>query len=125
MPASFDQWKEYYIADQKPNLSELVLEEPLKIPGTDEMDFVKLTLLQALDIGHISVYLADRVRTIVNMSLFTGKDPAEGLHDLIIEEIELNDQSIINLVFGKKAPSAANKNAKADTWWAEEALKGR
>ena len=122
MTGDFDQWKDFYIADQKPNLSEYVIEEALQIPGTNEMDFVKLTLLQALDIGHISVYLADRVRTIVTLSLLTGKRPAEGLHDLIIEEIELNDQSIINLVFGSKAPMNAKKDVKADTWWAEEAL---
>ena len=123
MTGDFDQWKDFYIADQKPNLSEYVIEEALQIPGTNEMDFVKLTLLQALDIGHISVYLADRVRTIVTLSLLTGKRPTEGLHDLIIEEIELNDQSIINLVFGSNAPMNAKKDVKADTWWAEEALK--
>ena len=90
---SFDQWKEFYIADYKPNLAENVIEEPVENPITHKTEFVKFTLMKAMDIGYISEYLADRVRTAMMKANLTGESPAAGLHDLIIQEIELRDRT--------------------------------
>jgi len=120
---SFDQWKEFYIADYKPNLAENVIEEPVENPITHKTEFVKFTFMKAMDIGYISEYLADRVRTAVMKANFTGESPASGLHDLIIREIELRDRTIIDMVFGKNAPANAAPEKAPDTWWAEEGMK--
>ncbi len=117
---SYDRWREFYIADYKPNLAENVLEEPLENPITHKTEFVKLSLMNAFDIGNISEYLADRVRTAVMRANFVGESPASGLHDLVIREIELGDRAIITMVFGKNAPMNAEKEKAPDTWWAEE-----
>ncbi len=117
---SFDQWREFYIADYKPNLAENVLEEPLENPLTRKTEFVKLSLMNAFDIGTISEYLADRVRTAVMKANLTGESPAAGLHDLVIREIELGDRTVIGMVFGKNNPTNAGPEKAPDTWWAEE-----
>ncbi len=119
---SYDRWREYYIADYKPNLAENVLEEPLENPVTHKMEFVKLSLMKAFDVGTISEYLADRVRTAVMRANLVGESPASGLHDLIIREIELGDRTIIEMVFGKNAPVNAGQEKAPDTWWAEEGI---
>lgn len=119
---SYDRWREYYIADYKPNLAENVLEEPLENPLTHKTEFVKLSLMNAFDIGNISEYLADRVRTAVMKANLVGESPAAGLHDLVIREIELGDRTIIGMVFGKNAPMNAQQEKTPDTWWAEEGI---
>ena len=120
---SFDQWKEFYIADFKPNLTENVIEEPVENPITHKTEFVKFTLMKAMEIGYISEYLADRVRTAMMKANLTGESPAAGLHDLIIQEIELRDRTIIDMVFGKNVPAHAAPEKAPDTWWAEEGMK--
>ncbi len=117
---SYEQWREFYIADFKPNLAENVLEEPLENPLTHKTEFVKLSLMNAFDIGTISEYLSDRVRTAVMRANFVGDSPAAGLHDLVIREIELGDRTVIGMVFGKNNPTNAAPEKAPDTWWAEE-----
>ena len=117
---SYEQWREFYIADFKPNLAENVLEEPLENPLTHKTEFVKLSLMNAFDIGTISEYLADRVRPAVMRANFVGESPANGLHDLVIREIELGDRTVIGMVFGKNNPTNAAPEKAPDTWWAEE-----
>lgn len=117
---SYEQWREFYIADFKPNLAENVLEEPLENPLTHKTEFVKLSLMNAFDIGTISEYLADRVRTAVMRANFVGESPSNGLHDLVIREIELGDRTVIGMVFGKNNPANAAPEKAPDTWWAEE-----
>ena len=117
----YEQWKEFYVADFKPNLTENVIEEPLENPVTHKMEMVKFSLMNAFEIGYVSAYLADRVRTAVMRANYTGESPASGLHDLIMQEIKLGDKTIINMVFGKSMPSNASEPAP-DTWWAEEGI---
>ena len=109
---SYKQWKEFYIADFRPNLSENVLEEPLENPVTHDMEFVKFSLMDAFEIGYISEYLSDRVRTAVMKANLTGESPASHLHDLVVKEIELGDRTIIGMVFGKSLPANAVKDKK-------------
>jgi hypothetical protein len=120
---SFDQWKEFYIADYKPNLTENVIEEPLEDPRTHKTEFVKFGLMKALDIGYISEYLSDRVRTAVMKANLTGESPAAGLRELIIQEVNLGDRTVMDMIFGKNAPTHAGKDKAPDTWWAEEGIK--
>ena len=119
---SYDQWKEFYIADFKPNLTENVVEEPLENPVTHKTEMVKFSLMNAFDIGYISEYLADRVRTAAMKANFIGESPAALLHDLVIQEIELGDKTIIGMVFGKSLPNNAEKDKAPDTWWAEQGM---
>ncbi len=120
---SYLQWKEFYIADFKPNLAENVLEEPLENPVTHKMEFVKFSLMDAFDVGLISEYLSDRVRTAVMKANLTGESPAALLHDVVLQEIELNDRTVINMVFGKSMPVNAAAEKAPDTWWAEEGMR--
>ena len=120
---TYKQWKEFYIADFKPNLAENVLEEPLENPVTHDMEFVKYSLMDAFEIGFISEYLSDRVRTAVMKANLTGESPASLLHDLVIKEIELGDRTVIGMVFGKSLPANAVHDKKPDTWWAEEGIR--
>ena len=84
---------------------------------------MKFSLMKAFDIGYISEYLSDRVRTAVMKANFTGESPAALLHDVVIQEIELGDKTIIGMVFGKNAPMNAGPEKAPDTWWAEEGIK--
>lgn len=119
---SYDQWKEFYIADFKPNLAENVLEEPLENPVTHKLELVKFSLMDAFEIGYISEYLADRVRTAVMKANLTGESPAANLHDVVIQEINLNDRTVIGMVFGKSLPTHATPEKAPDTWWAEQGM---
>ncbi|MCR4590955.1 MAG: hypothetical protein K5668_09055 [Lachnospiraceae bacterium] len=119
---SYDQWKEFFIADFKPNLAENVVEEPLENPITHKTEFVKFNLMHAFEIGYISEYLADRVRTAVMKASLTGESPASLLHDLVIQEINLGDRTVMGMVFGKSMPANAAPEKAPDTWWAEEGM---
>ena len=116
---SYEQWKEYYIADYAPNLSEEVVNEPIESPGSGKLEFVKLNLLAILGFGEKSGLLADRIRTEVTKAIYTGKSPSSGLRDMVLKEIELGNPIIIRKCFGDKAEAQA---ANADTWWAEEGI---
>ncbi len=120
---SYLQWKEFFIADFKPNLAENVVEEPLENPVTHKTELVKFSLMDAFDIGLISEYLSDRVRTAVMKANFTGESPAALLHDIVIQEINLGDKAIINMVFGKSMPTHAVPEKAPDTWWAEQGMR--
>ena len=117
---SYEQWKEFYIADYAPNLSEEIVSGPVENPATGELEFIKLTLLEILAFGDVSGVLAQRIRTEVTKAAYTGKSPASGLRDLVLKEIELGDQIVINKCFVGKA---SKKAGNADTWWAEEGIK--
>ncbi len=120
---SYEQWKDFYIADFKPNLAENVIEEPLENPVTHKLELVKFSLMDAFEIGYISEYLSDRVRTAVMKANLTGGSPAALLHDVVIKEIDLGDKTIINMVFGKSMPANAAPEKAPDTWWAEQGMR--
>ena len=92
-------------------------------PVTHDMEFVKFSLMDAFEIGFISEYLSDRVRTAVMKANLTGESPASLLHDLVVQEIELGDRTVIGMVFGKSLPANAAQEKKPDTWWAEEGIR--
>ncbi|MBO6149388.1 MAG: hypothetical protein J6O55_08620 [Lachnospiraceae bacterium] len=117
---AFTQWKDYYIADFHPNLTENIINEPIESPITGETEFVTMNLLTVLSFGEISTYLADRIRTAVTKARLTGASPQKALHDIIIDEIELGDQAIISQAF-KNTVQVGNSNP--DTWWAEAGIK--
>ncbi len=116
----FEQWKEYYIADRSPNLTENIINEPVTSPLTGEMEFLKVPLLTVLNFGEISDYLAERIRSEITKANLTGVSPAGGLRDLVLEEIKLGNTAIINKVF-KNAPDSQN-GGKAETWWREQGI---
>ena len=115
----YSQWKEYYIADHQPNLSENIVDEPMESPLTGEMEFVKVNLLTVLSFGEISEYLSNRIRTEITKADLTGTNPKSGLRKLVLEEISLGDKAVISKVFR----SGGNEDEPApDTWWAEQGM---
>ncbi|MBO6132880.1 MAG: hypothetical protein J6P05_00910 [Lachnospiraceae bacterium] len=117
---SYEQWKEFYIADYAPNLSEEIVNEPVENPATGELEFIKLSFLDILSFGDKSGVLAQRIRTEVVKAAYTGKSPAAGLRDLVLKEIELGDKIVIDKCF---SGTVQHKGHSADTWWAEEGIK--
>ncbi len=115
----FSQWKEYYIADMQPNLSEEIIHEPMENPLTGEMEFVKMNLLGILSFGESSEMMGDNIRTAITKASLTGQPIAGPLRELVRQEIELGNQTVISAVF-KGVPT--EKADGADTWWAEEGI---
>ncbi|MCR4891439.1 MAG: hypothetical protein K5989_04545 [Lachnospiraceae bacterium] len=116
----YEQWKDYFIADHCPNLSENVINEPVECPLTGEMEFLKVSLLTVLSFGEISDNMAERIRGEANKAMLTGQSLSGKLRELVLEEIKLGNNAIINKLFKS---AGANNGKEADTWWEEAGIK--
>lgn len=91
----FGLWKDLYIADYKPDLTEIIIEEVM------QGKLVKLNLLSLFNIAESVELFADYLRSKLMVQAYTGQSQREKLKWLVEFNIEHGGNRFKELVFSE------------------------